>query len=764
MRIEGEIVLTNVDDGKPASNVLIEYSVSGGEPWSSTYADGYKWFRISTDGGKTWSAPMKFIGDNGTSVTIKGTALGHFKEGESIPSGLATGIYLQDPMMAYRFNGKLLTDVSVTAGDGYLLNGYLYVATPTAWQNVGQIKGDKGEPGVNPACYRLVEMGEGKAEATISLDTAKKGISVSVYVLMKFVVYKYQGDSAERLTDVSGFSVEGYLRNAEEAVMVSRGNDGTFVLTYHSTVSGDDMDDYATVKVALRDSNNKIWDLATFPVVLNNGSVYTRTSQMMESIYSNQQGLTKAEQDAKSIKALVYTHGRNLLYDAGFSDKTVSMDGTMGQRRYSSSGVNTVTFGDDGTALISASGNTENKYTGIFWYVPVEALGKYTASVYDVQAGGFDGDKKAYMSIYACDANKKEKTALGGMMIGSDTDGERIVLTSADVPEGTPYLELGIYVIKNGTLKIKCPQLERGEEATDWTLRGTEDGLTKAGVDIERGTVTQYGDRFKWMDATGKNMIAGMDSDGNATFNGIVHAKGGEFTGKVIAESGKFTGEIEAQGGKITGDIDVEGTLNGGTIKGANIKSPILQWDDDSIQLNKGWLEFKGDLLSNYTFRLGDAYVRGWFGAYQRTTLVIKGRNATLYYGNRVSGAKATFQLTYDGYNNTTYCVIPCYIMSLYLSASENVAGVPIDTIMLQDTGSDCYYMLNMKFFQKVTVMSINDKKQSNWIYKNGNLERVAGGLYFNVHQVPPELMTPQPSASIPGAGQMWSASENNDW
>ena len=526
MRIEGEIVLSNVDDGKSASNVLIEYSVSGGEPWSSTYADGYKWFRISTDGGKTWSAPMKFIGDNGTSVTIKGTALGHYKESENIPSGLAKGIYLQDPMKAFSVNGKLLTDVSVTAGDGYLLNGYLYVATPTAWQNVGRIKGDKGEPGVNPACYRLVEMGEGKAEATISLDTAKKDITVSVNVNMSFGVYKYQGDSAERLTDVSGFNVKGYLYDAEEAVMVSRGNDGTFVLTYHSTVSGDDMDGYATLKVVLRDSSNKIWDVATFPVVLNNGSVYTRTSQMMESIYSNQQGLTTVTHDAQSIKGLVYTHGRNLLYDAGFRDKAVSMDGTMGQRWYSSSGVNTVTFGDDGTALISASGNTENKYTGVFWYVPVNALGKYTASVYDVQGGGFDGDKKAYMSIYACDANKKEKTALGGMMIGSDTDGKRIVLTSADVPEGTPYLEFGIYVIRNGTLKIKCPQLERGEEATDWTLRGVEDGLTKAGVDVGAGKVNLYADRTTLYNSKGKE-IAVFDADGNLLAGSLTCTKNG---------------------------------------------------------------------------------------------------------------------------------------------------------------------------------------------------------------------------------------------
>ena len=633
----------------------------------------------------------------------------------------------------------------------------------------------KGEPGVNPACYRLIQDGYGMCTAGLVLGTDASGkptVSVKMTIDLSFSIYKFVGDSAERLGSSSGFTAESVFVPAGSVtaggITLQTDNTGEgFDVGCDGTVDDKDIAgilvSMSAVKVTLK-QGDKVWDTVTVPVVTDQGMAYSRTKAMLESIYTNKENFSVYKQQADNILEMVYAHGTNMLYDAGFTDSTPNLDGTMRMRRFQTSAGNTVTVNGDGTLTISASGNTENKYTGIFWYVPVNALGKYTASVYDVQGGGFDSDQKAYMSIYACDANKKEKTALGGMMIGSDTDGKRIVLTSEDVPEGTPYLEFGIYVIKNGMLKIKCPQLERGEEATDWTLRGTEDGLTKAGVDIERGTVTQYGDRFKWMDATGKNMIAGMDSDGNATFNGIVHAKGGEFTGKVIAESGKFTGEIEAQGGKITGDIDVEGTLNGGTIKGANIKSPILQWDDDSIQLNEGWLEFKGDLLSNYTFRLGDAYVRGWFGAYQRTTLVIKGRNATLYYGNRVSYTTATFQLTYNGYNNTTYIVIPCYIATLYLSASENVAGVPIDTIMLQDTGSDCYYMLNMKSFQKVTVMSINDKKQSNWIYKNGNLERVAGGLYFNVHQVPPELMTPQPSASIPGAGQMWSAANNNDW
>ena len=146
---------------------------------------------------------------------------------------------------------------------------------------------------------------------------------------------------------------------------------------------------------------------------------YSRTKAMLESIYTNKENFSVYKQQADNILEMVYAHGTNMLYDAGFTDSTPNLDGTMRMRRFQTSAGNTVTVNGDGTLTISASGNTENKYTGIFWYVPVNALGKYTASVYDVQGGGFDSDQKAYMSIYACDANKKEKTALGGMMIGT---------------------------------------------------------------------------------------------------------------------------------------------------------------------------------------------------------------------------------------------------------------------------------------------------------------------------------------------------------
>lgn len=77
-----------------------------------------------------WSVAVKGEkGNDGTSVTIKGTLT----------------------------SSADLPTTGNTVGDGYLIDGYLYVWTAEGkWQNVGQIKGDKGEdaivPYASPSC------------------------------------------------------------------------------------------------------------------------------------------------------------------------------------------------------------------------------------------------------------------------------------------------------------------------------------------------------------------------------------------------------------------------------------------------------------------------------------------------------------------------------------------------------------------------------------------------------------------------------------
>lgn len=96
--------------------------------------------------------------EDGTSVKICGTALGHYATlaaFTSAKSGLAAGLYLIDKDGdTYNRVAKLASDgsyVLTTAeiGDGYIMesDGHLWVATEEGWKDVGQIRGDDGKDG-----------------------------------------------------------------------------------------------------------------------------------------------------------------------------------------------------------------------------------------------------------------------------------------------------------------------------------------------------------------------------------------------------------------------------------------------------------------------------------------------------------------------------------------------------------------------------------------------------------------------------------------
>jgi hypothetical protein len=66
--IQGETGATGAD-GADAPEVQIEFSVDGSTSWHSTFASGDKYQKVSTDGGSTWSAGIKFVGEDGGGIT-----------------------------------------------------------------------------------------------------------------------------------------------------------------------------------------------------------------------------------------------------------------------------------------------------------------------------------------------------------------------------------------------------------------------------------------------------------------------------------------------------------------------------------------------------------------------------------------------------------------------------------------------------------------------------------------------------------------------
>ena len=95
-------------------------------------------------------------GDDGTSVTVKGTAYYHFStladaQAASVETNKTCLIDRNAsnvPFVAYN-SGSSWVSVSVTTGDGYIMNGTgdLWVASDDSWENVGNIKGEKGDKG-----------------------------------------------------------------------------------------------------------------------------------------------------------------------------------------------------------------------------------------------------------------------------------------------------------------------------------------------------------------------------------------------------------------------------------------------------------------------------------------------------------------------------------------------------------------------------------------------------------------------------------------
>lgn len=132
-------------DSKPYlwSKTIIAYSDNN--KTTTTYSVSYK--------GKD--------GTNGTSFTPKGTATGFFYNMSSVPSyedGMDNDVYIVNvddrsnptsklPPYVCRYEYESLVVYHAEFGDGYNVNGHLYVANSDEWVDFGEIQGAKGDKG-----------------------------------------------------------------------------------------------------------------------------------------------------------------------------------------------------------------------------------------------------------------------------------------------------------------------------------------------------------------------------------------------------------------------------------------------------------------------------------------------------------------------------------------------------------------------------------------------------------------------------------------
>ena len=201
---ENKITFARVDtgingsNGSPAPSIQAQYSVDGQTGWTSTLnAATHKYIKYSYDGGKTWTTSIKMVGEDGTSVKIKGTATS-----KTPVSG--TSYY------TLMYNSATIT--GATLGDSYLLDGHLYVCVDSRdgndhFMDVGQIQGPPGNDGNSEYVYiRYAPASPSDSNMTItpSSTTTHIGICVSTSTTapstaISYTWSKFVGDSAKSI-------------------------------------------------------------------------------------------------------------------------------------------------------------------------------------------------------------------------------------------------------------------------------------------------------------------------------------------------------------------------------------------------------------------------------------------------------------------------------------------------------------------------------------------------------------------------------------
>lgn len=153
------------------------YTYFNGDEVSYTYNGNTSTYRMINDTPCKGIAPTNTVywqvvaqgskgdkGADGTSVSIKGTALGHYATNEDFSDDSGAGL-LENGTYLIDKNGSTINAIAVheksasgstsdrfgqaEIGDAYIMksDGHLYVASDNGWQDVGQIKGDTGEKG-----------------------------------------------------------------------------------------------------------------------------------------------------------------------------------------------------------------------------------------------------------------------------------------------------------------------------------------------------------------------------------------------------------------------------------------------------------------------------------------------------------------------------------------------------------------------------------------------------------------------------------------
>lgn len=232
-------------DGKDGTSVTIlstsvQYQVSASpteipQSWENsitkvkqTDAKPYLWTKtvvVYSDTTKTETYSVSYKGKdgtNGTSFTPKGMADGFFNNMSSVPTyadGMDYDVYVVNvddrsnptselPPYVCRYEYESLVVEHAEFGDGYNVNGHLYVANSNEWVDFGEIqgaKGDKGDPGTDGKDAINIVFSPAElvfdADENGNLKQSEKSAEIKVYRGTTELNYKTDWDNDAEIGD-----------------------------------------------------------------------------------------------------------------------------------------------------------------------------------------------------------------------------------------------------------------------------------------------------------------------------------------------------------------------------------------------------------------------------------------------------------------------------------------------------------------------------------------------------------------------------------
>lgn len=800
-------ILTDANKGKFMwTHTTYKWVVGTSETTSETYSVTY----IGKDG------------DNGTSVTIKGSLT----------------------------NTSKLPTSGNKSGDGYLINGYLWIYTGTTtsdsthvngFENVGEIKGPQGDPGTtyyyhvawandtngtgfttSPAsgaeyAYIGTLINTTKADSTSYKDYTWVKVKGStgmgaLEIIVSPDTLTFDSDANGKVSSTSGKTASITCRRDGTDVTSScsfavsnKTNCGasvtakgvvSFTAITSQTVSGYTISYTSggvTIKITDSSTGQVYYAQVNFSVnlsafdagVLSNKAEYDQWRKKLTNngaVNDLVEYRSDIIQTAESIGLKVSENivgRRNLLVgsafrtgDSGFcvrSKGATITDGIVEGGGYD---------GSNGAKVVSSS---TSEYSGVYWSgrvggnknIKIEKGATYTISCWvklDAAPKALVLEVNAQESETS-NASKGLLTLVSGTYYNATTTVGSWALYTATFKAGDTYeyVEANVWITSSGSTVnaiFSRPMLEKGSSYSGWTLSPddsdavTQNALLDTGIDIENKKVTVTADNFVVKNNDGVQTVL-IDSNGKLT-SLLVDAK-------TVVTEGLQANTIDAEDATIQNLNVTNGKFSGNlnAIKGTFKSLSCVDGNGNTVGTlqfgSNDTLSFDGDLYSQGT-------KNGRSLRYYASDIWCRGN-----FGHRSRVTAVVTDVTMSIYtqgigkdpmvtqleDGTTTSGGTYYKVPLY-SNGNDASGCPIDMVVINSAQDRYYQFTNVEMGKQWTVVNANNDQTIHFADIAGWCE-LQGGNIVNCYYVAPKFIR-NGSTTVIGAGVFWTGKQNFDW